>query len=188
MGKTCSGKNTLIDELKKKKWKPIVTYTSRPRRKGEKNGVAYHFISEKDFANKIEEGFFAEWKSYNVNGKTWYYGSPIKELEEAEFDDQNHVIILTPSGVEDVKKQIKNIFVVYLYSNHATILKRLKARKDTNDTIERRMQADDEDFKSATTLANRIIYNNDGDNIKDVVSRLIQAYDKKNKKGGVDAD
>lgn len=177
MGKTCSGKDTLVNELAKKKWKHIVTYTSRPRRKGEKDGINYHFISEEDFANKIEEGFFAEWKSYNVGGKTWYYGSPLKELEEAEPDNKKHIIILTPAGVRDVKKHI-NLFTVYLYSNHATILKRLKERNDRNDTIERRMKADDEDFKDAFFLANKILYNNSHDNLKDVVAKFIKLSEK----------
>lgn len=178
MGKTCSGKDTLVNELAKKKWKRIVTYTSRPKRKGEKDGVNYHFISEEDFASKIEEGFFAEWKSYNVGGKIWYYGSPLKELEEAESDNKKHIIILTPAGVRDVKKHINNLFTVYLYSNHATILKRLKERKDKNDTIERRMKADDEDFKDAIFLANKILYNNNHDKLADVVTKFIKLSEK----------
>ena len=176
IGKTCSGKNAVLSKLVKEySWKPIVTYTTRPKRKGEKEGREYHFIDGDDFKRKIDDGFFAEWKSYNVDGKIWYYGSPLKEIEEAAQDNDNHIIILTPDGVEDVfitVQSSKNIHVVYLYANRKTILNRLKKRKDTHDSIERRMRADDDDFRDAVSLSDIIVYNNDGDPLDDVVRQV----------------
>lgn len=185
MGKTCSGKNAVVKELVGRGWSQIITYTSRPKRRGEKNGREYFYVSEEDFASKINSGYFAEWKSYNVNGKTWYYGSPSEEIIEASLDDKNHVIILTPQGVEDtlafLSKYISDyqINIIYLYANRSTILNRLQKRKDRNDSIERRMRADDIDFKNATSLANKIIYNNDSDSIVDVADKIIKSAERK---------
>ena len=185
MGKTCSGKNAVVSELKKRGWSQIITYTSRPKRRGEKNGREYWYISEEDFTNKIKGGYFAEWKSYDVNGKTWYYGSPVDEILNASLDDKNHVIILTPKGVVDVLAILKRhvadyqINIIYLYANHKTILKRLKARKDKNDSIERRMKADDKDFENAVNIANKIIYNNDSDSVSDVADKIIKSAERK---------
>lgn len=185
MGKTCSGKNTVVSELIKRGWSQIITYTSRPKRRGEKNGREYWYISEDDFASKIKNGYFAEWKSYDVNGKTWYYGSPTEEIIEASLDDKNNVIILTPQGVVDVLAILKRyvvdyqINIIYLYSNHNTILKRLKSRRDKNDTIERRMRADDIDFMNAVNLANKIVYNNDSDSIESVADKIIKSAERK---------
>lgn len=185
MGKTCSGKNAVVKELVSRGWSQIITYTSRPKRRGEKNGREYFYISEEDFASKIKSGYFAEWKSYYVNGKTWYYGSPSEEIIEASLDDKNHVIILTPQGVEDtlsfLSKYISDyqINIIYLYANRSTILNRLQKRKDRNDSIERRMRADDIDFKNATSLANKIIYNNDSDSIADVADKIIKSAERK---------
>lgn len=180
MGKTCSGKDSVVTELCKKGWQKIITHTSRPKRRGEKNGREYWYVSEEDFVNKINDGYFAEWKFYDVNGNIWYYGSPSKEIIDASKDDENHVIILTPKGVYDVlaflEKHVSNykINIIYLYSNHNTILKRLKSRKDNNDSIERRMKADDEDFANAISIANKIVYNNASDSLSDVVDRIVQ--------------
>lgn len=185
MGKTCSGKNAVVKELMSRGWSQIITYTSRPKRRGEKNGREYFYISEEDFTNKIKSGYFAEWKSYYVNGKTWYYGSPSEEIIEASLDDKNHVIILTPQGVEDtlsfLSKYISDyqINIIYLYANRSTILNRLQKRKDKNDSIERRMRADDIDFKNATSLANKIIYNNGSDSIADVADKIIKSAEHK---------
>ena len=179
MGKTCSGKNAIVSELVKRGWTQIITYTSRPKRRGEKNGREYWYISEEDFSNKIKSGYFAEWKSYDVNGKIWYYGSPIEEIIEASIDNKNNVIILTPKGVEDVMTILKayvsdvHVNIVYLYANHNTILKRLKSRRDKNDSIERRMKADDIDFKNAISLADKIVYNNDSDSISNIADKII---------------
>ena len=185
MGKTCSGKNTVVAELGKRGWSQIITYTSRPKRRGEKNGREYWYISEDDFASKIKSGYFAEWKSYDVNGKTWYYGSPTEEIIEASLDDKNNVIILTPQGVVDVLAILNRyvvdyqINIIYLYSNRNTILKRLKSRRDKNDTIERRMRADDIDFMNAVNLANKIVYNNDSDSIESVADKIIKSAERK---------
>ena len=62
-GKSASGKNFAARKLEEYGYKTIVTYTTRPTRKGEKQDITYHFISDEEFKQKIDEGFFAEWKS-----------------------------------------------------------------------------------------------------------------------------
>lgn len=178
MGKTCSGKDSVVAELVKKKFKPIVPYTSRPIRKGEANSKQYHFVSEDEFCRLVKVGFLIEWKSLVINGKTWRYGASIDDIINASRDDKYHVLITTPQGVVDILKILKshfsdyNVKVIYLYSNHATIFKRLKARKDKNDSIERRIASDDADFKEAVNLADKIVYNNDGENISDIANKI----------------
>ena len=77
IGKTSSGKTVIKEKLIENGFAGITTYTSRPMRKGEKQDVTYHFISEEDFKQKINEGFFAEWKSYITSDGVWYYGTAL---------------------------------------------------------------------------------------------------------------
>ena len=104
LGKTSSGKDRTVNELiSKYNYKKIITYTTRPMRKAEKQDITYHFINTDEFINKINTGFFAEWKSYvTVNG-LWYYGTALEDLENA---DDNSVIILTPAGYRDIIKKM----------------------------------------------------------------------------------
>ena len=44
-GKMCSGKDTIVKRLINKGFKKVVTYTTRPKRRGETDGVDYHYIS-----------------------------------------------------------------------------------------------------------------------------------------------
>ena len=74
-GKSASGKNFVARKLEEHGYKTVVTYTTRPKRKGEKQDITYHFISDEEFNKKIDGGFFAEWKSYITNEGVWYYGS-----------------------------------------------------------------------------------------------------------------
>ena len=175
-GKTASGKNLVRDILVEKyNYNPIITYTSRPPRKGEKQDITYHFISTDEFIEKINNGFFAEWKDYVTNDGIWYYGTALDDCMNASDKD---VIILTPDGVRDLKNNDVNLIVVYLYSNLNTIRHRLKFRGDDEKEVERRISSDIKDFKDAEMLADRIVYNNLNDNIDNVVENVLCWYEK----------
>ena len=54
MGKSSSGKDTIFKKIRDDKelnLKPIVSYTTRPKRTNETNGVEYFFINEKEVEN-----------------------------------------------------------------------------------------------------------------------------------------
>ena len=173
VGKTASGKDSIINELVAKHgYKKIITYTSRPMRKGEKQDITYHFVSEDDFKQKIENNFFAEWKTYNTEFDVWYYGTAIEDLENAE---DNSVIILTPDGVRDVLPKLSNKpKVFYIYANNLTIKKRLISRGDDKTEAERRLLHDNEDFKGVENKVDKIVFNNEGTRIKDVVNKILE--------------
>lgn len=176
IGKSASGKDTIKEILVKKYgFHSVVTYTTRKPRAGEIPDITYHYITVEDFKQKIKEGFFAEWKQYIVNNEIWYYGSAKEDLENA---DDNTVIILTPDGVRDIKKNGVKATVVYLYANLSTIKKRLKVRNDKNDKANERIQRDLNDFKDAEILANKIVYNNDEMNIDNVAESVVEQYRK----------
>lgn len=83
MGRTASGKTLVRDKLVKNNgFNSVVTYTTRPIRKGEIPNVTYHYISEEDFLQKIESGFFAEWKKYITTEGIWYYGQQKKIMKK----------------------------------------------------------------------------------------------------------
>ena len=68
-----TGKSTLISKLKKEF--PFITesvsFTTRPKREGELDGVHYHFISKDEFSKRKEDDEFLEWAKVHSN----YYGT-----------------------------------------------------------------------------------------------------------------
>ena len=82
---------------------------------------------------KIDNGFFAEWRAYDTKYGTWYYRTSLEALENT---DDKTVIILTPDGYRDVVKKLKNKpKSVYIYANNSTIKERLISRGDNKDRI-----------------------------------------------------
>lgn len=174
LGKTSSGKTSVVNKLIfEHDMHQIVTYTTRAIRKGEKQDVTYHFITEDDFEQKVKKRFFAEYKSYNTEFGVWYYGTALEDLEKA---DDKSVIILTPQGYRDVKDKLtkKDITCIYLYANNSTLKRRLEKRGDDPKEAERRLRHDNEDFKGVENEVDRIVYNNDGANIDEVVSKILE--------------
>jgi guanylate kinase len=138
-GKGASGKDHLRNRFIEKGWTKAISCTTRPPRPGEKNRVDYHFLTEKEFKNKIENDEFYEYKIFNG----WYYGT-LKSMMVAN----NMVFIMTPKGVNDLKeKERNNSFVIFLDIDDEILEKRLRGRKDA-DNVERRIEADKKDFKN----------------------------------------
>ena len=107
VGESASGKSSiekyLVDNCGYNK---IVSYTTRPPREGEVDGIDYHFISKSQFRRLSEQDFFAEQAVY----RDWYYGVAKKDCT----DDK--VAVLTPHGLRQVSK-IKDINTISFYIN-----------------------------------------------------------------------
>jgi guanylate kinase len=78
------GKSTIVRELRQKhpEWRFSVSCTTRPKRRDEKDGVHYHYISRDHFETMIAEEAFIEYEE--VHGDL--YGTPKAPLEEAIRD------------------------------------------------------------------------------------------------------
>ena len=106
IGESGSGKDTVQKQLVENfGYRKIVTYTTRPPRDGEVDGVDYHFISEKEFREKKRRNEFGETAEY----RGWLYGSAIKDYAI------NTVIILTPSGFRKLEKSIVPFVMMSVY-------------------------------------------------------------------------
>lgn len=187
LGKTCSGKDTIVSKLVEKyNYKRIISYTTRPMRQNEIQDKTYHFISKEEFLSKIDSDFFLEYKKYKTIDGDWYYGSA---KEDYKSSDNNTIIILTPDGLRDLKRWvIKNninidIISIYIYANKETIMKRLKWRGDKTDEAMRRLKSDDKDFENIENLTDRTFYNisyNGIDHVAESIHRYVnQRKDKK---------
>ena len=177
LGKSASGKDTVVNNLIHNYYgyEKIITWTTRPMRPGEKQDLTYHFTDDEDFEEKIEEGFFAEWKKYNSVFGTWYYGTAVQDITN---NPNNKIIILTPSGYEDIKEYINNeeILSVYLDSSLRTLYKRLKFRGDNPKEIKRRLLHDIKDFRGIKNNVDVVIKNNRRD-LKELTELIKDMHD-----------
>jgi guanylate kinase len=147
LGKSGSGKDHLMRNLVEKGLKPCLKWTTRPARKFEKQGITYNFVSENYFTQSINENKFLCYQKFEVTPidrtpETWYYG-----ITQMEFEN-SQLFIMTPDEFKNITpEQRKGCFVVYLDIDRSVRESRLFRREDKNDSIKRRLDADEEDFK-----------------------------------------
>ena len=74
------GKTTLCREVRRHFPDMLysVSYTTRKPRKGEQDGIDYHFIDKNEFKIRIDHGKWAEWARVHGN----YYGTDATFLDE----------------------------------------------------------------------------------------------------------
>ena len=175
MGGTASGKDTVQKELVNYKFDKIVTYTTRPPRENEKDKVDYNFIS-KDTFDSIKDYFFAETNVYHTKFGDWWYGSPIGEYLT---NTSRRSVILTPDGVRKVIPILKShgikTVVIYLKAPEDIIKDRLIRRGDNKEEVERRIQADKNDFADLSGINYHIVDSNKF--VKDLADEIIGIYE-----------
>jgi guanylate kinase len=147
LGQSGSGKDFLVRNIVKKDLIGCVKMTTRPQRKYEIQGVTYDFVTDSLFKEKIENEEFLCYQTFNVtpegrDPETWYYGITKEEFERAQ------VFIMTPGEFDCIDAETrKNCFVVYLDIDREIRESRILRRNDKNDSVQRRLDADEEDFK-----------------------------------------
>ena len=140
VGKGASGKSHYAKKMADKGYRINVSYTTRPPRTGELEGVDYHFVSEDYFLSLQNGGFFYE----TVKRKNWWYGTGNSRWE---WED---LFIMTPSGIASIKPEDrKDCFIIYLDIPFEVRRERLMQRDDA-DSVERRLASDEEDFADFT--------------------------------------
>ena len=145
VGKAGSGKDTVATNLVKqysKEYCSIVSYTTRPPREGEINGVNYYFVNDKEFLNLVDKGEMLEFTQFNG----WYYGTAITSLK----NDKINVGVFNPAGIYSLmNKDNINLTVWYIQaSDKERLLRQLNRENNPNvKEIIRRFQTDEDDFK-----------------------------------------
>ena len=144
VGKAGVGKDTLARDLvdDNKDWNSIVSCTTRPPRDNEQDGVAYHFLSNEEFAHKVLSGDMLEATCFNG----WHYGTMKSALKPGV-----NVGVFNPEGFDCLAEMpIEDVKVLGYYvtcEDKTRLLRQLNREKkpDVNEII-RRWLADDEDF------------------------------------------
>ena len=123
------GKDTVMKKLKKFNLplRRIITTTSRPKRKNEKQGRPYYFVSAKKFQQMIAEGKFIEYAKVFDNWK----GVTKAELEKVVRSDKGVLLQIDWQGAKTIKKLYpQTVVIVITPPSIQTLDKRLINRGD----------------------------------------------------------
>ena len=170
-----AGKDTVIRGVMEKdntnRW-VSVSATSRPPRKGEKDGVDYYFFSKEEFEQKIKEDYFLEYAEYAGN----YYGTP-KEFIKQKLDQGIDVILIIEiQGAALVKKQLPESLLIFIMPpSLKTLVKRLKGRgTDSNDKIIERFHTAYKEINEVTKY-NYVVVNDKLEEAVEKVDAILKA-------------
>lgn len=138
VGQATAGKDHIRKLLESNNYEYAISYTTRPPRKGEINGKDYFFLTKEDFQDMIALDHFYEHVVFN----NWYYGTT-----KEQFYGGSDIFIMTPAGLAHLSKEDRNeSLVIFLDIAENIRYKRLLERGDI-DNVERRINADQIDFK-----------------------------------------
>ena len=138
-GPSGAGKTTLLNMMcQKYGFKRFVSYTTRNMREGEKDGVDYHFVSQQQFDNLEQEGFFIE--TTKVFGHR--YGSSRHDMLHYTHDT---VLDVDLQGVLSLQQKITNaVYVMVMPPSKGILKERLIARGESGDFLNSRVASFDE--------------------------------------------
>jgi guanylate kinase len=111
VGESGSGKSTIAEELSKKDYNYIQSYTTRKQRyEGEKGHI---FV---DYEMYIESTITVEDKA-NIIAYTYFDGNHYWASREQYRNRGNSIYIVDPVGVRELKEEVKDAEIITIYLN-----------------------------------------------------------------------
>ncbi len=116
-----------------------VSFTTRPPRAGEREGIDYHFVERERFLAMIEAGEFLEHAEVFGN----YYGTGRMEVASRLAQGSDVILEIDWQGAQQVRQAFPEAVGIFILPPSGEVLReRLNGRgKDAPAVIERRLQA-----------------------------------------------
>jgi guanylate kinase len=115
------------------------SYTSRPARANERDGVDYNFVSRETFEAMIARGEFLEWADVFGN----LYGTSRADTERLQASGQDVVLVIDVEGARQVRASGVDHTAIFILPPAFEILeRRLRGRSaDSEAAMQRRLAA-----------------------------------------------
>ena len=164
-----AGKTTLCREVLKRFADMLysISYTTRPLRNGEQEGVDYHFITAGDFKNGIATGKWAEWALVHGN----YYGTSVNFLDNGLAEGRDILLDIDVQGTRQIIEHYPDSVAIFILPPSLEVLEqRLIARgTDSTENISVRLQNAKKEMAHQDLFHHTIV----NDELSKAISELI---------------
>ncbi|MBW2644816.1 MAG: guanylate kinase [Deltaproteobacteria bacterium] len=124
-----------------------ISYTTRSPRKGEQEGVAYHFIPKDVFREKIKSNEWAEWAEVHGN----FYGTSAEVLKKTLNSGKDVLLDIDTQGAKKLRSRYPDATLIFIMPpSFKELEKRLCQRgTDPAESIARRLEDAKQEMKEA---------------------------------------
>ena len=168
-----AGKTSLIEAVMRDdpSLKISVSYTTRAPRKGEKDGVDYHFVDQAAFRKMNDRGEFLE--SAEVHGN--FYGTSKQVILDAVKRGDDLILEIDWQGAQQVRKLYPECIGIFILPPSVEELeRRMRTRgQDSDAVIRRRLDNAREELAHKDEFKYRII-NKDFETARRELAKIIQ--------------
>ncbi len=164
------GKGTVVDRLIANVATLTLSrsWTTRSPRPGE-DLDAYTFVSDGEFLAAIEGGGFLEWDHHFLA----YYGSPVPNPD----DTKDLVLEIDVNGAAQITGHRPDALFVFIDTPSLEAQRqRLVGRGDTEEQVERRMTAGQDERDKAKSLPYNYVVNDDVERAAREIANLIEQH------------
>jgi guanylate kinase len=134
-----AGKTTLVERLVLETPRLTMSrsYTSRPARPGEIDGVDYNFVTRERFEAMVRAAEFLEWAELFGN----LYGTSAADTERHLNAGRDVVLVIDVQGARQVRCRTSEVLTVFVMPPSSAVLEqRLRGRsQDSEEAIQRRL-------------------------------------------------
>ena len=168
-----AGKTSLIEAVMKEdpSLKISVSYTTRAPRKGEKEGVDYHYVDQPTFLAMRERGEFLE--SAEVHGNL--YGTSKRVILDAVKRGDDLILEIDWQGAQQVRKLYPQCVGIFIHPPSIDELeRRMRSRGQDSDAVIRRRVDNAREELSHSGEFKYAIINKDFDTAKQQLAEIIR--------------
>ena len=169
-----AGKTTVVERLVQTTpgLRMSRSYTSRPARPGEADGVDYHFVSRERFEAMIAGDQFLEWAKIFGN----LYGTSTVDTERGLHEGADLVLVIDVQGARQVRRhRLPVVSVFVLPPSFDALQQRLRGRsKDSDDQIRRRLDVAREEV-NAVNEYDYVVVNDEIDACMERIRAIVLA-------------
>lgn len=182
-----TGKTTVVERLVERGrhlWQSR-SYTSRPARPGERDGVDYNFVSRPIFEEMIRQDAFLEWA--DIFGHL--YGTSRQNTERTLDAGVDLVLVIDVQGARQVRQRVPDAVSIFVLPPSLEALEiRLRGRnQDPPDAIKRRLATARAEI-SAIDEYDYLVVNDDVDRCVEELEAIVTAERARGRRRRVQAE
>ncbi|HPU54063.1 MAG TPA: guanylate kinase [Burkholderiaceae bacterium] len=144
-----AGKTSLVKAMleRRPQMELSVSFTTRPPRPGESDGIHYHFVTREDFMRRRDNGEFLEWAQVHDN----YYATSRDWIAQRVAAGRDIVLEIDWQGATQVQRLLPAVVGIFIAPPSVAELRARLTRRgqDASEVIERRVAAAEIELQQA---------------------------------------